>query len=256
MELTLTNIGKRWKGVSGIYRIEINNKFYIGSSKNLNARLKEHERDLRKNIHNNKYLQRAFNKYKKCTFTILELCKVEDLVEKEYFWFQKQGIYNILDPKKRTGNKQCKKVYQYDLNGKLLATFPSTGEAARQTNSTQTAISNCCSRDQNLKYHNGYLWSYKKETVSRKTKVAKKVFIYNLNGNFLRSFYSVEEASKKIAKEENIENYLSISSHARVCAKTEKGSLLKKYQLRYYKLDKIPEFKPFHKNSYNYQSSL
>lgn len=50
---------------SGIYKITnlINNKVYIGSSKNLNNRLNKHKSDLNRNIHYNKHLQSSYNKY-------------------------------------------------------------------------------------------------------------------------------------------------------------------------------------------------
>lgn len=51
--------------VSGIYCIEnkINNKTYIGSSKNLYQRLLKHFALLRHNKHENAHLQSAWNKY-------------------------------------------------------------------------------------------------------------------------------------------------------------------------------------------------
>lgn len=52
--------------MSGIYQIynPINNKRYIGSSINVERRLKEHLRNLEKNRHCNDHLQSAYNKYK------------------------------------------------------------------------------------------------------------------------------------------------------------------------------------------------
>lgn len=251
MRLNLTNVGRNWKNQSGIYCLEINGKNYIGSALCLNVRLKEHDLDLRNGNHGNDYLQRAYNKYSICNFSILEFCSTDVLLSRETFWYEKLGDYNILHPEKRTGGRQSKIVYQYDLEGKLMASYISTGEAARQTSSAQSAISNACKREGNLKYHNGFLWSYKLETnLKRLTKTAKEVHIYDLKGQYLRSFYSSEYAARIIAEEESVSNYLSISSHLRVCANKEAGTVLRKYQIRYYKQDKIPEFKPFHKKLY------
>lgn len=50
-----------------------------------------------------------------------------------------------------------KTTYQFDLKGKLLATYPSASEAARQLKCSQSSISAACSR--NGKSH-GYKWSY------------------------------------------------------------------------------------------------
>jgi group I intron endonuclease len=51
--------------MEGIYKIEniINGKLYIGSSVNIDKRIKRHKNDLIKNKHINCYLQREFNKY-------------------------------------------------------------------------------------------------------------------------------------------------------------------------------------------------
>ena len=56
-------------------------------------------------------------------------------------------------------NKTCKAVLQFDLNGKFIAEFPSTKEAARQLNLDSSTISNVC-RGQN-KTHGGFVFKYK-----------------------------------------------------------------------------------------------
>jgi group I intron endonuclease len=55
----------------GIYelRCNITNKVYIGSSKNISKRIREHINNLRKNKHGNSYLQRAWKKYSENSFT-------------------------------------------------------------------------------------------------------------------------------------------------------------------------------------------
>lgn len=53
--------------------------------------------------------------------------------------------------------KLSKKVCCYK-NDKLVATYPSIAEAARQTNSNVSHISSCCNGRR--KTHNGYTWSY------------------------------------------------------------------------------------------------
>lgn len=81
------------KIISGIYSInnKINNKIYIGSSKNIiNRWQKEHLPSLKKNKHYSKHLQRAWNKYgeNNFEFKIIEECKKELLVEKEGYWIE------------------------------------------------------------------------------------------------------------------------------------------------------------------------
>ena len=57
----------------GIYKIEclINHKVYIGQSTNIELRWKHHIYQLKKNNHENKYLQAAWNKYGSSNFTSL-----------------------------------------------------------------------------------------------------------------------------------------------------------------------------------------
>lgn len=73
----------------GIYIItnKRNNKFYIGRSKNIKNRLKGHKYLLNKGIHNNQYLQNAWNKdFEYFEFDILELTKEEFLESIENYW--------------------------------------------------------------------------------------------------------------------------------------------------------------------------
>lgn len=72
----------------GIYRIInlVNQKYYLGSSKNIQARWKyEHLKLLRNNKHENIKLQRAWNKYGEINFKleILEYCQENELRTKE-----------------------------------------------------------------------------------------------------------------------------------------------------------------------------
>lgn len=75
---------------SGIYKItnSINNKFYIGSSKNIERRFYIHKSKLKNNDHANIILQRSYNKYGDVfKYEIIEEnIKTEDLliVEQKY----------------------------------------------------------------------------------------------------------------------------------------------------------------------------
>lgn len=75
---------------SGVYKISCasNNKFYIGSSKDLYKRWQSHLYNLRGNKHINAHLQRSFNKYgeESFTFEILEICDVDCILLREQFY--------------------------------------------------------------------------------------------------------------------------------------------------------------------------
>jgi len=90
--------------ISYIYKIlnNVNGKFYIGSTNNFNNRKITHLTKLNKGKHENKYLQRAWNKYGEDNFEfiILEIVPYEDQfnIEQKYLDklkpFKNKG-YNI-----------------------------------------------------------------------------------------------------------------------------------------------------------------
>lgn len=75
----------------GIYRIRniINNKCYIGSSIDIRRRFYEHKHKLKFNKHPSYYLQRSYNKYKKENFTYEVIEILDDfnkLIEREQYY--------------------------------------------------------------------------------------------------------------------------------------------------------------------------
>jgi len=83
---------------SGIYKIKCcsNSKIYIGSSFNIESRLKKHFTQLKNQNHINPHLQSAYNKYGCNDFIseIIELCSVEDLISREQFWMDFTKCYD------------------------------------------------------------------------------------------------------------------------------------------------------------------
>lgn len=79
----------------GIYKIEnkINGKVYIGKSKDIEKRWKEHRCELNKNYHHNKHLQSAWNKYgeNNFSFAVIEECTEDILNKKEIYYI---GFFN------------------------------------------------------------------------------------------------------------------------------------------------------------------
>jgi len=82
----------------GIYCIRniINDKKYVGYSLCIRRRLLRHKNDLRKNKHDNPYLQNAWNKYGEDNFEsyILEESSPELLKEREVFWIKELNAFN------------------------------------------------------------------------------------------------------------------------------------------------------------------
>ncbi len=154
--------------ISGIYSITniINNKQYIGSSIDMYNRLYQHRNKLRKNTHQNQYLQNSYNKYTESNFkiTILEFCKKEELTNKEQFYIDSINSEfnitriverNILSKESRIKiretlvrryknkeiiSKSCKKIYVYDSNGNYLMEFNSLKECSQFLNIHPSSI--------------------------------------------------------------------------------------------------------------------
>lgn len=86
---------------SGVYMFRNidNNKIYIGQSKYLNTRYREHKCELLKGIHHNEYLQRAVNShgFDKFEYRVLRRCNVEDLDYWEEYYI---NFYHSMDRNK------------------------------------------------------------------------------------------------------------------------------------------------------------
>ena len=83
----------------GVYKIlnTVNGKFYIGSSVDIEKRFKQHRTDLNKGIHNNTYLQNAWNKYGANNFEFIVVECVDDikiLRDRETYYIQKTQCTN------------------------------------------------------------------------------------------------------------------------------------------------------------------
>lgn len=83
---------------SGVYMIinQVNQKVYVGSSRDLKGRGKKHFSLLRKNKHTNTYLQQSFNKYGEENFKleILKYCKENQLLKWEQHFMNKYNSAN------------------------------------------------------------------------------------------------------------------------------------------------------------------
>lgn len=81
-------------GIYGIKNIQ-NNKWYVGQSVNIRKRINDHFSALRSNVHKNKHLQSAYNKYGEHAFNacVLEECLRSDLEKCEINWIKKKAAY-------------------------------------------------------------------------------------------------------------------------------------------------------------------
>ena len=88
------------KVISGIYKITncIDEKFYIGSSKDIRTRFQQHKNLLNKNLHYNNHLQHAWNFYGENVFIFEVIEEVENnpdsLFGREQFYLDLYQSYN------------------------------------------------------------------------------------------------------------------------------------------------------------------
>ncbi|HBE43698.1 MAG TPA: hypothetical protein DDW27_21390 [Bacteroidales bacterium] len=84
--------------ISGIYQIQSKRKperIYIGSAVDIHKRWNLHLRDLRKNKHHSKKLQRHYDKYREADlyFSILLGCNKKDLIKTEQYFLDSYRPY-------------------------------------------------------------------------------------------------------------------------------------------------------------------
>lgn len=107
-ELSSKELGKK----SGIYKISYKEHIYIGSSKNLYARLHEHRIDLVGKCHKNPILQNVCNKYGIMCFEVevVEFCDPEIRIEREKHFIEfYKATANLKDPVTSQLSEQSRK---------------------------------------------------------------------------------------------------------------------------------------------------
>lgn len=96
----------------------------------------------------------------------IDECKTNNRVENlEWCSYKYNSNYGTAIQRTREKNinhlNYSKPVFQYTLDGELIAEYPSASEAARQINKAKTHISDCCLGK--LKSAYGYKWQYKEK---------------------------------------------------------------------------------------------
>lgn len=84
-------------------------------------------------------------------------CKTNNKVE-NLEWCDIKYNNEFSDIQETLTEKKKKQVFQYDLDGKLVAVWASLRECERETKYSESAISRCCLGLQ--KQHKGYIWKY------------------------------------------------------------------------------------------------
>jgi len=188
------------KSIGVIYKVtnKRTGEVYIGATtKTIQSREIDHNQKAKKGT--GYKFQNAISTYGPEAFEYEQIDtagSINELAEKE-----KKYIYNY-DSKDNgyngdNGGTLKRKIYKYDLEGQLVATFETLTDAANSVETTKQQISSTCLNVNNL--YAGYYWSYSLNIpftpgVDRRL---KQVLQLDLNGKILRSFKSVAEASRK-----------------------------------------------------------
>ena len=132
-----------------------------------------------------------------------------------YLWsFDK----NYIAKKKK--RKNCKTVYQYDLDGNLIKIWESLTEIEKNLGYTKNSISGCC-LGKVLSSH-GYIWSYEKRDNivynNKNIQKQKKVYQFSKNMVFIREWNSLETIENSLGYDRS-----AISACCRCVNKTAYG---------------------------------
>ena len=176
---------------SGIYIITniVNNKKYIGSSLDYRQRIRQHKYSLRKNTHYNKHLQSSFNKYgeEKFTFELLELCS--NLIERETFHIYDKNVLNPLFGYNKATNIESTSGYIMSEYSRKKMSLAKIGK--KMHSNTKKAL---IKANKERIYNTSHLRTA--EVINKISKaLMKPVLQYDLQGNFIKEWSSVKEAS-------------------------------------------------------------
>lgn len=188
----------------GIYKITntINNKCYIGQSRDIEARWTKHLSVYRCASTPECELYRAFKKYdiEAFKFEVIEECQIEELNDREIYWIEYYDSFNS-GYNMTLGGEACngtndKKVYQYTISGDFVAEYKSAHEAARALNIQFTNICKVCRGER--KTAGGFGWSYTKaesiEPIKTKRLGDGTVLQFTKEGEFIAEYSSAKEA--------------------------------------------------------------
>lgn len=93
-------------------------------------------------------------------------------------------------------NYNCK-ILQYDLNTKeVIASYNSTGDAAKSVNGDRGRIAACCNNKYGCKSHCGFGWKYSNINKSYGNGKSKIIHQIDANDNIINTFNSLNEAAK------------------------------------------------------------
>lgn len=205
---------------SGVYCYKnlINGKIYVGRTKDLKKRKREHEWCYsHDNNRYNKYLYKEMRIYglNNFEYSVLEYCDESKLDEREMYYVSlfdssnEDKGYN-LNRGGRTGNlNQSKRVYKVDIKTKnVIDEYISIGEAAKENNLFITGIWSVCVGK--ASQSGGYYWCYADEYENfvfkkpvKKGHSERPVYQIDKSDNIVAEYESVREASISLGRKKS-----------------------------------------------------
>jgi group I intron endonuclease len=231
------------KEIPGIYYLKVKEQNYVGSSLSLKTRLMEHRSALLRKNHDNPRMQLTFNKYgqDKVWFSVLELCdknvEMLHLLTREKYWIDTLGpSLNVKqDPiSEYNAPTTSKPVYQFDLQGRVVASYNSGREAQRKTMIKATSIVRVCGG--HLKSAGGYLWSYNPRCsasydLERSKWKWKSVVMTDTNTGEEMTFKNIADAARYVLTDDT--KFDSICATISSLCKGKGKTLMRRYKYVY-----------------------
>ena len=266
-----------------IYKIVNNNdsnQIYIGQTiRTIKTRYYEHIFNAKKNdLHN--HLYNAMRLYGIDNYSIIEIEKYEfeDIIdlqkklnEREMSLIKnyRDKNYDVLNDSdggdSPPGDKHKIPVLQYSLKCKLIKEYDSISDASMKTGIPSSQISACCSSNSQVICTGGFIWRkadnpltteeidlYTKKYKNGVSQIGRKVSMYSLDKEYIRSFNSLSEAAK-----ETQTNMGSISSVCLNKNKTAGGYIWRFFEedISTYLYDPYNKKKPCKRNIKNKESN-
>ncbi len=226
----------------GIYKItnKVNNKMYVGQSRNIEQRLKDHKLVCRER---NVLLKRALKKYgvENFNYEIIEECELNKLDEREIYWISKlKPEYNLDSGGSGSPNHKVKPKTKEILKQKGKEFWENLDDEIKNKIITQNLkgpkIGHKVSKEtrEKLRQHNlGKKQS--KETIEKRkqTMIEKKKNGYvQTNGNHRKKVICIEtgEIFESLKEAEDKYNLSTLCGHLKGKYKTCKGKHYKYYK--------------------------
>lgn len=219
-------IGKYEGYIYQIYN-PFNMKSYIGqTSIDIHRRMIQHKTKAKNHPSSSIYLYSDVRDFGWNAFSVymiekLECDSKEDLRvllnNKEIFYIAQHNSlypngYNISKGGDVLPNtfEECR-VYKFDLDGNLIASYDSIAEAARINNVSQADISNCCNGKKVVTV-GGFYWSKEPAlSIGDINRQKTRVVVYNLDCRLIKVFDSMKDGAEEMYGDKNFSYHISNS---------------------------------------------